>query len=1190
MTNSNFVHLHVHSEYSLLDGACRIDDLLDMAVSFSMPALALTDHGNLYGAIEFYRKAESKGVKPIIGYEAYVAPESMHKKEATTRPQDGFHEKELQYHLTLLVQDSTGYKNLLKLATAAYLEGFYYKPRVDKEILSKHCKGLIALSGCMKSEINRDLSKGSYDGALKAANEYKDIFGADNFFIEIQDNGIEEQKSLVTSAGRIGKELGIPLVATNDIHYMLPEDSKAHDVLLCINTGKTLQDTKRLHFATNQFYFKSPTEMETIFKDFPQAIGNTTEIMRRCNLRLEFGKMHLPRFIPPCGFTNQEYLQKICKEGALKRYGRIDETIGNRLNHELNVIENTGFADYFLIVWDFINFAIQNHIPATGRGSGAGSLVAYVLGITNVDPIENDLLFERFLNSERISMPDLDIDFCAEGREKVIQYVKEKYGGDNKVAQIITFGTMKAKAVIRDVGRVMGIPLSEVDSIARLIPANPGITLEQALEQESRLKTRYEKDAHIRELFNISRRLEGLCRHASTHAAGVVIADEPLTEYVPLAKNGDVVTTQFDDVTLVEQIGLLKADFLGVRKLTVIDKTLKLIKEGIVLSSAEGTPINNGHGKEINISEIPFDDKPTYELLGRGDVRGVFQVETSRGFKEIFKRLKPDRFSDIMALLALYRPGPLQSGMVDSFINRRHGKEEVAYLHPSLEPILKETYGIILYQEQVMRIANRLAGFSLNKADNLRKAMGKKKPEVMAKFKDEFIQGAIQNGIPAEIAQQIFELMEYFAGYGFNKSHSAAYAVITYQTAHLKANYPTQYMVAQMSCEKQNTEKIMGYLEDCRRMGIEVLPPSINESHSDFTIVTEKKLRFGLGAIKNVGEKGIESILEAREEDGKFLSLYDLCSRVDLRVVNKQVLESLIKSGCFDSLPGHRAQLLTVLDSALKIGAIMRQNKDTGQMSLFGDSRDLDSKSIIGETLPQVEPWSQKDTLKVEKETLGFYVTSHPLSRLKEIVMRYSSTSSADLQELTDGEEVLLGGVITSVRNSITKNGDPIAYITIEDLDGTVECVLFKRQLLEFSTLLNQDEIVFVRGHLNKLNETPSIRISEIIPVKDVHKKVTWITTIRLNCTEHEEGMLDRLREILLANACPPSVGREGSCPVFIDVVIRDKFHVTIKLPRAFSISPTERIYKEIDDLLGEGHLTLSPLKNGNRIGKGSIH
>lgn len=1154
MTNSNFVHLHAHSEYSLLDGACRIDDLLDKAISYGMPALALTDHGNLYGAIEFYRKAESKGIKPIIGYEAYIAPESMHKKDAKE-------EKESQYHLTLLVQDSTGYKNLLKLATAAYLEGFYYKPRVDKEILSKHSSGLIALSGCMKSEVNRSLSKGSYEGALKAANEYKDIFGAENFFLEIQDNGIEEQKNLVGFAGKIGRELGIPLVATNDIHYMLPEDSKAHDVLLCINTGKTLQDTKRLHFATNQFYFKSPAEMEAIFKDFPHAIGNTIEIIKRCNLKLEFGKTHLPKFTPPGGFTNTEYLRKICKEGALRRYGRIDKTIGDRLNHELDVIEKTGFTDYFLIVWDFINFAIQNRIPATGRGSGAGSLVAYVLGITNVDPIENDLLFERFLNSERISMPDLDIDFCAEGREKVIHYVKEKYGGNSNVAQIITFGTMKAKAAIRDVGRVMGIPLSEVDAIARLIPTTPGITLEQALEQEARLKTRYENDAHIQELFNISRKLEGICRHASTHAAGVVISDEPLTEYVPLAKNGDVVTTQYDDVTLVEQIGLLKADFLGVRKLTVLDKTLKLIKETT--------------GKEINISEVPFNDKPTYELLGRGDVRGIFQVETSRGFKDIFKRLKPDSLSDIMALLALYRPGPLQSGMVDSFINRRHGKEEAAYLHPTLEPILKETYGIILYQEQVMRIANKLAGFSLNKADNLRKAMGKKKPEVMAKFKDEFIQGAIQNGIPAETAQQIFELMEYFAGYGFNKSHSAAYAVITYQTAYLKANYPTQYMVAQMSCEKQNTEKIMGYLDDCRHMGIEVLPPCINESYSDFTIASEKKLRFGLGAIKNVGDKAIESILEARNREGRFLSLYDLCERVELRVVNKQVIESLIKSGCFDSLPGHRAQLLTALDSALKIGGMMRRNRDTGQMSFFGGpSTRGGSQSIIGEVLPQIEPWSEKEALKIEKETLGFYVSSHPLLKLKEIVKRYSSTSSANLHELSDGEEVLLGGVIASVRNSITKSGDPIAYITVEDLEGVVECVVFKRLLSELNGLLNQDEIVFVRGQLNIQNETPSIRVSEIIPVKEIHNKIVWKATIRLNCNEHEDATLDRLRETLLAN--------KGSCPVFIDIMTRDKSHVIIKLPMIFSISPTERIQKEINDLLGERHLLFSPLKNGN--------
>ena len=862
MSSDNFVHLHVHSEYSLLDGACKISDLVDKAVQLKMSTLALTDHGNMFGAIEFYEAAKSRGIKPILGYEAYVAQRSRFDKESKNG-------KEALGHITLLAENNEGYRNLLKLTTSAYLEGFYYKPRIDKALLKTLSRGIICLSGCMTSEINRYLKNNRPEEAMSVAKEYRDIFGPDHFFLEVQNNKLEQQASLVLGAAEIGKKLGIPLVATNDIHYMNMDDATAHDALLCINTGKHLSDVQRLRFGTNEFYFKNFQEMHTIFQHMPEAIENTVKIADRCNVEMTFGKLHLPKFTPPQGMTNNAYLRKLCEEGAIRKYGSITQNIRERLDYELEVIESTGFVDYFLIVWDFIHFAIEQRIPATGRGSGAGSLVAYVLNITNIDPIENDLLFERFLNAERISMPDLDIDFCAEGRERVIQYVRKKYGGDRNVAQIITFGTMKAKAVIRDVGRVMNIPLSEVDKVAKLIPNTINITLKQALEQEPALKALYESEKHIHELFDISKKLEGLCRHASVHAAGIVISDEPLTEYVPLAKSGDVVTTQFYDEILVDKIGLLKADFLGVRKLTVIDKALKLIRETT--------------GNDIDLTKIPMDDKKTYELLSRGDVKGVFQVETSRGFKELLKKLKPDKFADILPLVALYRPGPLQSGMVDSFINRKHGREEVTYLHPLLEPLLKETYGVILYQEQVMRIANRLAGFTLNQADNLRKAMGKKKPEIMAKFKDQFMNGSVANGIPKEIAQNIFELMEYFAGYGFNKSHSAAYAVITYQTAYLKANYPVQYMVAQLSCEKQNTDKIVEYIEDCRRMGIEVVPPNINESYNDFTIADGNKIRFGLGAIKNVGDKAIESILQARGTGERFTSILNVCKRVDMR-------------------------------------------------------------------------------------------------------------------------------------------------------------------------------------------------------------------------------------------------------------------------------------------------------------------
>ncbi|MDP6433162.1 MAG: DNA polymerase III subunit alpha, partial [Candidatus Scalindua sp.] len=750
---SDFVHLHVHSDYSLLDGACRINDLVDKTKALNMKSLALTDHGNMFGAIGFYEYARQSGIKPILGFESYVAQESRFTKEAG---KDG---KQSIYHLTLLAENNEGYRNLLKLASSAYLEGFYYKPRIDKELLNEYSKGIIGLSGCMKSEINQNLLNNDYDKALNAAAQYKDIFGTDNFYLELQNNKIERQDELVNMAVRISQELGLKTVATNDIHYMEPDDYYAHDALLCINTGKSINDTKRMRMSTNEFYFKSQEQMEEIFKDMPEALMNTSLISDRCCVELDLDTMHLPRFHPKkdsiCykpGMTNKQLLRELCKHGALEIYKKLDDVINERLDHELSVIEKTNFVDYFLIVWDFIDFAKKEHIPAIARGSGAGSLVAFLLGITNIDPIKYDLLFERFLNSERLSMPDLDIDFCAEGRDKIIQYVRNRYGGDNNVAQIITFGTMKAKAVVRDVGRVMDIPLPVVNKVAKLIPPTLGITLEEALAQEPELRSMRDNEKQIQELFNISSKLEGLRRHASTHAAGVVVSDEPLTNYIPLAKNKDVVITQYDGETLVEKIGLLKADFLGVRKFTVIDKARQLIKATT--------------GKEIDIDKIPMDDKKTYELLSRGDVKGVFQVETSRGFRDLLIKLKPDKFEYILPLVALYRPGPLQSGMVDTFINCRHGREEVSYLHPKLEPLLKETYGLMVYQEQVMRIANRLGGFTLNEADNLRKAMGKKKPEVMAKFKNQFIEGSVKNDIPKRIAKKIFELMEHFAGYG----------------------------------------------------------------------------------------------------------------------------------------------------------------------------------------------------------------------------------------------------------------------------------------------------------------------------------------------------------------------------------------------------------------------------------------
>ncbi|MFQ5956801.1 MAG: DNA polymerase III subunit alpha [Candidatus Brocadiales bacterium] len=1187
--STGFIHLHVHSEYSLLDGACRIKDLVNRAKALGMGALALTDHSNMYGAIEFYNEARQAGIKPIIGYEAHIAPKSRFDRNPKS--------KEALHHLTLLVKNHTGYQNLLKLATSAHLEGFYYKPRIDKDLLKDHSDGLIALSGCMKSEINHHLSSGCPKDAERAAAMYRELFGDGNFFIEVQNNGIPEQVKLLEGAIKIGQGLGIPLVATNDIHYMTQDDHEAHDVLLCINTGKLLEDSDRLRFATREFYLKSPEEMFERFREVPDALENTLAVADECNLELKLGQLHLPKYHPPDGMTNSQFLRRLCEKGATERFGTISDSVHRRLNHELKVIEETGFVDYFLIVWDFVNFAHENGIMTSGRGSGAGSLVAYVLKITNIDPLEHDLLFERFLNAERVTMPDLDVDFCAEGREKVIDYARKKYGGDQHVAQIITFGTMKAKAVVRDVGRVMNIPLAEVDRVAKLIPFTPGITLAQALEQEPELEKLYNSDKRIQRLFNISSRLEGLARHASTHAAGVVISEEPLTNDVPLAKNGNGVTTQYDDVTLVEQIGLLKADFLGVRKFTVIDKARKLIKDTT--------------GQEIDLTTIPMDDKKTYKLLSRGDVKGVFQVETSRGFRELLSKLKPSKFVDIMPLMALYRPGPLQSGMVDSFISCRHGRERPNYLHPSLEPLLKETYGIILYQEQVMRIANRLGDFTLNEADSLRKAMGKKKPEVMKRYRNQFIEGAVNNAIPKKTAGDIFDLMEHFAGYGFNKSHSAAYAVITYQTAYLKANYPTQYMTALMSCEKQNTDKIVSYIEDCRRMGIEVLAPCINESQENFTMIEQGKIRFGLGAIKNVGGKAIESVLESRNTEGRFSCRHDFYQRIDSRLVNRQVVESLIKAGCFDSLPGHRAEHLDggIMDNELRIAEDQRQQRLKNQLSLFGTATGLEVRPSSGQndgptsqktamgarryvectackiTSPDVPKWSEKESLHHEKSVLGFYVSSHPLLKLKELLGEYSTTTTSSLQESSEGDAVTIAGIIAGIRNTTTRKGDPMTYLVIEDLEGQVECLVFKKELTDNDSILKKDEVVQVKGRVIFRNGRPSLKLSAVTLLEKVRENaqggaadiVTLKTkektpdirkvaaAISIKCSTIEDPILSQLRDVLSIH--------HGNSPVVLELLGQNGESTRIRVNKRFFVSLTEDFKLALEGLLGPGHL-----------------
>lgn len=1156
MKKSDFIHLHVHSEYSLLDGACKINDLIARAKDFGMSSLALTDHGNMFAAIEFYRKANAAGLKPIVGFETYVTARGQSEKSS----KEG---KEKLFHLTLLAENNEGYQNLLKLSTSAYLDGFYYKPRLDKEKMQQHSKGLICLSGCMQSEFNQHLLKGDNDKAAKSLNDYKDIFGKDNFFLEVQNNKIKGQEELVTQAIEYGKKFGLGLAATNDIHYMNREDSIVQDVLLCINTQKKLSDTNRMHFSSNEFYFKSPEEMANIFSAIPDSITNTLAIADRCNLKLEFGRVHLPQYKPEKdneiykeGMPNSMFLRKLCEHSIIKIYGKFEGVVKERLDYELRVIEETGFVDYFLIVWDFINYSIENHIQASGRGSGAGSLVAYSLGITNICPIANDLLFERFLNAERVNMPDLDIDFCAEGRDKVISYVRKKYGGDTNVAQIVTFGRMKAKAAIRDVGRVLDIPLTEVNNIAKLIPPTLGITLNEAMIEEPELQSLYDSRDDIKKLFDISLKLEGQCRHISTHAAGLVISDKPLTDYLPLAKNGDAVVTQYDDVTVVDYIGLLKADFLGLRKITVMMKAVALIKETT--------------GEDIDIAKIPMDDKNTFDLLSRGDVKGVFQVETSRGIRELLIKLKPESFDDVRPLIALYRPGPLGSGMVDTFVNCRHGREKVTYLDPQLEPILKETHGVILYQEQVMRIANKLAGFTLNEADNLRKAMGKKKPEVMAKFKGQFIEGAVKNKVPQSVAVKIFELMEYFAGYGFNKSHSAAYAVITYQTAYLKTNYPTQYMIAQLNCEMQNNDKVVGYMGECRRMGIEVLQPCVNESMAGFTMIADKKARFGLAAIKNVGDKAITSIIKERE-NGKFKSIFDFCNKVDLRLANKQVIESLIKSGSMDCITPNRAQLLAGLEKALQMASIYNKDKENKQMTFFNNDED---ESFLPEmnTLPDVPQWDEAETLKVEKEALGFYVSTHPLIKHEIALNLYSSMNTSSILELNDDDKVLIGGIVTEIKKSTTKKGDAMAYFTIEDFEGMVSCVIFKRGLDKYENDIAVNEVIFIKGSVGFRNSIPSVRANEIISVEKAHKKLSGNVTITLDEKNSNESTFLQLREAFNTY--------KGNCPVFIDMVTPENIKVKINVSDKFYVKVDDNFQSAMEKMLGSKRLLLAPAMN----------
>jgi len=1050
----SFVHLHIHTCYSLLDGAVKIPDLVKTARTLGMEALAITDHGSMYGVIEFYKEARKAGIKPVIGCEVYVAPRSYRDKVPNV--------DDSPYHLVLLAENQEGYRNLIKLVSAAWLEGFYYKPRVDKQLLRKHNRGLIALSACLAGEVPSLLLQGKEGEAKKAALEYRDIFGDNNFYLELQDHGLSEQREVNSGLLSIADSTGLPLVATNDVHYLRREDASVQDILLCIQTGKNLQDQDRLRFETEEFYLKNADEMKLLFGDYPRALANSLDIARRCQVDFTFGENHLPIYQVPAGYSADSYLEGLCLNGLQKKYRFVDSEQKKRLEYELSIIKKMGYSSYFLIVWDFIRFAREKGIfVGPGRGSAAGSLVSYCLEITDIDPLKYDLLFERFLNPERVSMPDIDIDFCFERRGEIIEYVVEKYGHD-RVAQIITFGTMAARAAIRDTGRAMGIPLALVDKVAKLVPMEIGMTIARALEVSPELVQMMEQDAGVKELLTVARALEGMPRHAGTHAAGLVISQKPLDEYLPLQRTSEgLVSTQFDKDT-VEEIGLLKMDLLGLRTLTVINKAVNMVAAG--------------GQTELDLNRIPLDDEKTYRLLGEGDTIGVFQLESS-GLRAILRELKPQTFEDVIAIVALYRPGPLGSGMIEDFIKRRHGEVEVKYLHPALEPVLKTTYGVIVYQEQVMRIASDLAGFTLGEADLLRRAMGKKKPEIITGLRKQFVEGAARKGIDELTAGKIFDLMEYFAGYGFNKSHSAAYALLAYQTAYLKAHYPVEFMAALLSSVIESKDRVPFYIEECRQKKIEILPPDVNESGENF-VVSGNKIRFGLAAIKQVGYQAIEAII-AERQNGKFKSLQDFCERVDLGHINRRVIENLIKAGAFSSVPGTRAQLLEVLHVCIEQGLSWQRQKNSNQLSLFDFTAKKESYNPPV-SLPQVRNHTEKEILQMEKEVMGLYLSGHPLTEYNTVIKNKTSHAIEELAQGKDDEMVITAGLITALRRSVTKRGESMAYFFLEDLTGSIECLLFPKKLLKYNSLLQNDLPVLIKGRLNLQEDKPKLFVENI--------------------------------------------------------------------------------------------------------------
>ena len=1073
---ASFTHLHVHSGYSLLDGSANIKELVQRTKELGMDSIAITDHGVMFGVMDFYKEAKKHGIKPIIGCEVYVSHRTRFDKEK---------EDSRSTHLVLLAENMTGYENLIKIVSAGHLEGFYRRPRIDFELLREHSEGIIGLSACLAGGVSRLILQGQYEQAKEVALLYDEILGRDNFYLEMQDHGINDQRTVNQQMLRISKETGIPLVVTNDIHYIYPEDAEAHEILLCIQTGKTIDDPTRMVYEGGQFFIKSPEEMEKLFPYAKEALANTGKIAGRCNLDFTFNQLKLPEFDVPEGYSAEQYLKKLCYEGLERLYDTVTDELKQRLEYELDVIIQMGFVDYFLIVWDFIKYAKDNGIPVgPGRGSAAGSLVAYTLAITNIDPIKYQLIFERFLNPERVSMPDIDVDFCYERRQEVIDYVIEKYGSE-RVAQIITFGTMAARAAIRDVGRAINMPYADVDAIAKMIPLELKITIKKALGMNSQLKDLYETNPDVKYLIDMSMRLEGLPRHASTHAAGVVISKKPVVEYVPLNSNDGVVTTQFSMNTL-EELGLLKMDFLGLRTLTVIENALKLIE------------IN--HGICVDIDKIPLDDQDVFKLISSSNTEGIFQLE-SAGMKSFMRELQPGSIEDVIAGVSLYRPGPMD--FIPKYIKGKNNQGSITYTHPSLEPILETTYGCIVYQEQVMQIVRDLGGYSLGRSDLLRRVMGKKEEKVMEKERKIFINGdgeipgCIKNGIPKDIANKIFDEMVDFAKYAFNKSHAAAYAAIAYETAWLKTHYPVEFMAALMTSVMDNTDKIKEYIDSCKRMGIEVISPDINEGYGFFS-TSDRKIRYGLAAIKNVGKKMISAMVHEREINGAYSSLTDFYTRMESRDTSKRAIESLISAGAFDSLGGRRNQYHSVYKQIADGITLSRKKNIDGQINLFafGDEEEVKNEDI----LPGVEEYPQKMLLELEKEVLGIYLSGHPLAEFEEQIRSLASVNSKDFRlpediaeerPLWDGQIVKIGGIIVQKRVITTRNNKTMAFVTLEDVLGTIEVIVFPNIYERGSHYFEEDNIVMIEGRVTlKEEEDAKLICEKVMSVDEFGKSI----------------------------------------------------------------------------------------------------